>query len=57
MVALVGALGFLHLAQQRVHFRRAEQAAGAYSAVAGHRRQLGDAVLVEFGDQRARQRA
>ena len=36
VVALAGAGGGLHLAQQRVHLARLEPAAGAHAAVAGH---------------------
>jgi hypothetical protein len=36
VVALVGTLGFFHVAQQGVHFRQAQRAVGAHRAVAGH---------------------
>ena len=36
MVALVGALGGLHLAQQGVHFVYGEASVGAHRSVAGH---------------------
>src|SRR6185369_1634097 len=39
VVALVGTLGFLHLAQQGVHLVQRELAIGAHGAVAGHRPQ------------------
>ena len=61
MIALAGAFGFFHLAQQGVHFWHGQQTAGADGAVAGHRRQqfvaagsgeLADAVFALFGDQR-----
>ena len=39
MVALAGAFGRFHFAQQRVHFGDGEPAIGAHRAVAGHRRQ------------------
>ena len=57
VVALAGAFGFFHLAQQGVHFRHGEDAAGADGAVAGHGRQqfvaagggeLGDAVFAQL---------
>ena len=65
MIALVGALGFFHLAQQGVHFGQAELAAGAHRAVAGHGGQqlvapgggqLRDAVFAQFGEQGEHQR-
>src|SRR5207245_8119741 len=37
MIALAGALGFLHLAQQGVHLRNRQGSVGAHRAVAGHR--------------------
>src|SRR5258705_7557073 len=36
VVALPGALGLLHLAQQRVHLRNRQRPVGAHRAVAGH---------------------
>src|SRR5882724_11028012 len=36
VVALPGALGLLHLAQERVHLQDRQRAVGAYRAVAGH---------------------
>ena len=36
MVALVGAVGGFHLAQQGVHFRQGEAAVGADGAITGH---------------------
>src|SRR5690242_15814319 len=48
VVALVGAVGGLHLAQQAVHFRQAEAAVGVYRAAAGERAEeaVGGAVEV-----------
>ena len=62
MVALAGAFGVFHLAQQGVHFRQAELATGADGAVAGHGGEkfvtlaggdLADAVFAQIGDQGA----
>ena len=36
VIALVGALGFFHLAQQRVHLFQRQLPVGAHGAVAGH---------------------
>src|SRR5216117_3814317 len=36
VVALAGALGFFHFAEQGIHFRDGQCPAGAYGAVAGH---------------------
>ncbi len=61
MVALAGAFGFFHLAEQGVHFGNRQLAAGADGAVAGHGGEqfvaagggeLADAVFAQFGDQR-----
>ena len=61
VVALAGALGFLHAAQERVHLRHRERTVRAHGAVAGHRREqlvapLGEhaarAVLPEVRQQR-----
>src|SRR3979490_1941453 len=37
VIAAAGALGLLHLPQQRVHLRRREHAVGPHRGVAGHR--------------------
>ena len=64
MVALVGAFGFFHLAQQGIHLRNRQQAPCTHRAVASHggeqfvtpsRHQLRDAVFAQFTEQRARQ--
>src|SRR5215467_9750640 len=64
MVALPRALGFLHLAQERVHLRDGQRPVRAYRAVAGHGAEqliaaLGEhaarAVLADVAQQRARQ--
>ena len=60
MVALVGALGALHVAQQRVHLVQCQLAVGPHGAVAGHGRQdlvlrtlhhAAGLVLGQFGQQ------
>ena len=64
VVALVGALGGFHLAQQRVHLVERELAVGAHRAVAGHGGQQlvlraldhgAGVVLRQFGQHAARQ--
>src|SRR5258706_6386219 len=62
VVALTGAFGLLHLAQQGIHFRDGQRSVGAYGAVARHGAQqlvaaLGQhaacAVLANVAQQRA----
>ena len=66
MVALVGAVGGFHLAQQRIHFGDGQRAVGAHGAVAGHGGEqlvapcgndLGGGHVFEFGEYRAGQLA
>src|SRR5256885_14570058 len=53
MVALPGALGLLHLAQQGVHFRNRQGPMGAHRAVAGHRPEQLVAALGEYAARTA----
>src|SRR5690606_12113576 len=66
VVALVGAVGGFHLAQQGVHFGNGERTVGAHGAVAGHGGEqlvaprgddVGGGHVFELGEYRAGQLA
>lgn len=50
MVALIGAFGGLHLAQQGVHFFQTQAAVGPHRTVAGH---AAEQLVVGAGNHRA----